>query len=177
MTQPGFAMLTPPETQHSRLFAFEQDFVDSLRCIPMAVRFKLDRVGIKLTLRQWSRLRREERQDLLRRPCASDREVARWRVRLEALVALRADEPITPLPPIDDAPWERSGEVPVEMATFASSKGLMPPAPEAWAALTLLERYVLVKLSRKGHDNVNFAPALREFGLAASEAPTMLLTV
>ncbi|PZR33683.1 MAG: hypothetical protein DI526_12750 [Caulobacter segnis] len=165
-------MGSPSQTQHARLFAFEQDFVDSLRCVPMAVRFKLDRVGIKLTLRQWSRLTRQDRQELLLSPCSSDREVARWRALLETLVALRADEPIKPLPPIDDAPWERVGEVPAAVATFALSKGLTPPPLEAWRALALLERYALVKLSREGHDNVNFAPALREFGLGALDVGT-----
>lgn len=161
-------MRSLPEIQHARLFAFEQDFVDSLRCVPMAVRFKLDRVGIKLTLRQWSRLTRQDRQELLLSPCSCDREVASWRALLKTLVALRADEPIKPLPPIDDAPWERVGEVPAAVATFALSKGLAPPPLEAWRTLALLERYALVKLSREGHDNVNFAPALREFGLRAS---------
>jgi hypothetical protein len=37
-------------TDHARLFAFEHDFFVSLRYIPMAVRFKLDRSGIKLSL-------------------------------------------------------------------------------------------------------------------------------
>ena len=32
--------------------------------------------------------------------------------------------------------------------------------------LTVLQRFVLLKLSRDNHDNVNFVPALREFGLA-----------
>lgn len=36
-------------------FKFEADFVDTLRCVPMIVRFKLDTVGIKLSLRAWSR--------------------------------------------------------------------------------------------------------------------------
>ena len=47
------------------IFAFELDFAGTLRCIPMVVRFKLDQAGIKLTLRQWSRLDRAERQDLV----------------------------------------------------------------------------------------------------------------
>jgi hypothetical protein len=48
---------------------------------------------------------------------------------------------------------------------FAISKGLAAPAPEQWRALSELERFVLVKLSRDNHDNVNFVPALGEFGL------------
>lgn len=43
------------------LFDFERDFAGSLRCIPMIARQKLDIIGIKLSLRQWSRFTREER--------------------------------------------------------------------------------------------------------------------
>lgn len=37
-------------------FAFEADFVVSLGCIPMRVRYKLDTCGIKLKLPQWHQL-------------------------------------------------------------------------------------------------------------------------
>jgi hypothetical protein len=42
-------------------FNFEAEFVDTLRCVPMIVRFKLDVVGVKLALRldgrtHWSQL-------------------------------------------------------------------------------------------------------------------------
>lgn len=36
-------------------FQFESDFVATLRCIPMIVRFKLDLCGVKLSLKAWSR--------------------------------------------------------------------------------------------------------------------------
>lgn len=39
-------------------FAFESDFVDSLRCIPMVVRYKLDTCGIKLKLPEWVKERK-----------------------------------------------------------------------------------------------------------------------
>ena len=37
-------------------FDFEADFTADLRCIPMAVRRKLDLAGIKLKLQHWSEL-------------------------------------------------------------------------------------------------------------------------
>ena len=37
-----------------------------------------------------------------------------------------------------------------------------------------LERFVLVKLSRDHHDNLNFVPALREFGLLAETGPALV---
>ncbi|MCR5879466.1 nitrate reductase associated protein [Phenylobacterium sp. J367] len=148
----------------SELFAFESDFVASLRCIPMAVRFKLDRAGIKLSLRQWSRFRREDRQTLLDTPCITDAEARTYRGLLELLVLARAGEPAAPLiePPPED--W-REAVVPDQVRSFAACLGVAPPADDTWASLPELRRFVLVKLSRDNHDNVNFVPAMREFGL------------
>ena len=57
------------------LFAFESDFVATLRCVPMAVRLKLDRCEIKLSLRQWSRFTPEDRRRLLAAPCRTPTDV------------------------------------------------------------------------------------------------------
>ena len=75
----------------TQLFDFESDFVATLRCVPMAVRFKLDACGIKLTLRQWSRFTRQDRQDLLTAACDSPAEIGAYRAALIALIAVRAD--------------------------------------------------------------------------------------
>lgn len=150
----------------AQLFAFEDDFVASLRCIPMAVRLKLDRSGIKLSLRQWSRFTRDDRQALLAAPCRTQKEVALYRARLVVLVALRAQEEAKPLPEPPAPLWEAANPPPV-VATFARSVGVAPPTPRAWGELSELQRFALVKLTRDNHDNVNFIPAMREFGLVA----------
>ena len=38
-------------------------------------------------------------------------------------------------------------------------------AEEQWAALAPLQRFALYKLTRPGHKNENFLPAMREFTL------------
>lgn len=50
---------------HNRLFDFEADFSGDLRCLPMAVRRKLDLAGVKLKLVQWQGLRSPERRILV----------------------------------------------------------------------------------------------------------------
>jgi len=51
-------------------FNFEEDFVEkNIRCIPMIVRFKMDRAGIKLKLDEWSKFSTAERIELGRKPC------------------------------------------------------------------------------------------------------------
>ncbi len=152
---------------HDHLFAFESDFVATLRCVPMAVRFKLDRVGIKLTLRQWSRFTPADRHELLTRACRSAAEQISYRGRLEALVRLRTGGEAQPLPAPETPLWEQPDGPPPAVVAFASGAGVSPPTPKAWRDLAELQRFVLVKLSRDNHDNVNFIPALREFGCLA----------
>ncbi|MFM7384388.1 MAG: nitrate reductase associated protein, partial [Microcystaceae cyanobacterium] len=55
-------------------FQFEQDFVASLRCIPMLVRMKLDTCGVKLKLTHWHQLDQTERQNLVTWPCTTPAE-------------------------------------------------------------------------------------------------------
>jgi hypothetical protein len=147
------------------LYAFENDFVVTLRCVPMAVRFKLDACGIKLTLRQWSRFTRDERQTLLLAPCGSPGEVEAYRERLVNLIAVRTGDVAKLLGSEGLVPWEESEATPAQVLAFAHSRKVQPPSDADWRRLTELQRFVLLKLSRDNHDNVNFVPAMREFGL------------
>jgi hypothetical protein len=150
----------------TRLFAFESDFVATLRCVPMAVRFKLDRCGIKLSLRQWSRFTRDDWQALLLKPCGDEGETDAYRTALTSLVASRAGEVAKPLAEPPCGRWEDVRQVAPAVISYARGLGVRPPSLAEWAALTTLQRFVLVKLTRDNHDNVNFVPAMREFGLA-----------
>jgi len=156
------------EPPHARLFDFEDDFVRTLRCIPMCVRFKLDRTAIKLSLRQWSRFTLADRQVLRRTPCDSPAEVEFYRQRLIGLVALRSGEVAKAL--LDPAPtsW-KDPEAPAAVVAMAAERGAGELAGEAWRSLSDLQRYALVKLTRDKHENANFAPALVEFGIARRE--------
>lgn len=154
----------------AQLFAFESDFVSTLRCVPMAVRFKLDACGIKLSLRQWSRFTRGDRQDLLTASCESPAQVEAYHVALVVLIALRASEPARALVEAPCGQWKDAHTVPMSVVHQAQLVGLAPPSRSQWARLTELQRFVLLKLTRDKHDNLNFAPAMIEFGLA--EAPT-----
>jgi len=155
----------------TQLFAFESDFVATLRCIPMAVRLKLDVCGIKLTLRQWSRFARSDREILLTMRCGSRGEVEAYRAEVVDLVVSRAGEAAKPLAEPVWRHWERLDRVPTAVVDHATSLGLSPPSRSQWAALTSLQRFTLIKLTRDNHDNVNFAPAMREFGLARAPVP------
>lgn len=61
--------------------------------------------------------------------------------------------------------WLDAATVPAAVVAHAASVGIQPPTLEQWSGLRPLERFALLKLSRDNHDNVNFMPAMIEFGL------------
>ncbi|HXR24207.1 MAG TPA: nitrate reductase associated protein, partial [Candidatus Binataceae bacterium] len=62
-----------------RRFKFEDEVHQSLSCVPMAVRRKLDRIGLKIGLEQWQQLGLGERLAVCHLPVDSieEQEVAR----------------------------------------------------------------------------------------------------
>lgn len=147
-------------------FAFEADFVASLRCIPMAVRFKLDLAGIKLSLRQWSRFTLADRSALLHALCESDDEIAAYRAGLVNLIRDRAGEAPRVIAVESTPAWRESGVVAPAVVRQCAALNVTAPTLAQWAGLSDLRRFTLVKLTREGHDNENFLPAMKEFGLA-----------
>ena len=145
------------------IFCFERDFARSLRCIPMAVRLKLDRCGIKLSLRQWNRFLLDDRNLLLKARCSMPSDVDSYRNLLIALVSERTGETATEVEPVDPALWEDWSQVPEMLRSYAADLSLAPPTSQRWGALTPLQRFALLKLTRDSHDNANFIPAMLEF--------------
>jgi len=157
--------LLNPETGSKNYFDFEADFVeDNVRCIPMIVRFKLDAVGIKLKLHEWSRLTAEERTFLAIIPADDQLAVKAYRVLLTGLIKKRAGHEATELP-VDDAPaWNMTDTVPAVLREKANEVGSSISTSQ-WQQLSDLQRFALMKLCRPGHENRNFPKAMREFGL------------
>lgn len=151
-------------TSDSHFFKFESDFVDSLQCIPMSVRMKLDTCGVKLKLVHWNQFSREERQTLVTLPCTTTQESQAYRQFLQDLVTQKTGCPAGELPIEENLPWMNEAEVPLETQAKAASMGITI-TQERWKALTPLQRFALIKLSRPSHENRNFLPALQEFNL------------
>ncbi len=64
-------------------------------------------------------------------------------------------------------PWATT-----RLQAHAIDQGLPPPETSACASLSPLQRFALFKLSRPGHDNDKFEPAMREFGLLGAVGVT-----
>lgn len=145
-------------------FQFEADFVDSLRCIPMQVRFKLDTCGIKLKLADWNHFTPSERQALLEKACTTPTEIQAYREFLQHLVQQHSGAPASELPVEPQPAWIDATTIPFSIQEKAQEIGVAV-TPQQWAALTHLQRFALLKLSRSSHENKNFLPAMQEFHL------------
>lgn len=148
---------------HARLFGFESELEAGLTYIPLAVRFKLDKCGLKLSLDQWQQLPEGNRWALLGVRCESGAEIADYRRQLQALIRVTTgDEPR--MFEVGSGPWD-DPDVPNQVTRKALEFGAVPPTPYQWRCLTPLQRFALIKLSRDGDHGRNFMPALREFEL------------
>ncbi|MBE9190830.1 nitrate reductase associated protein [Gloeocapsopsis crepidinum LEGE 06123] len=147
----------------NEFFQFEADFVESLRCIPMQVRYKLDTCGVKLKLSHWTQFSATERQALVEKPCSPEEMVA-YREFLQQLVQQHTGNAAGELP-IDSHPaWLNSTAIPQDLLAKAKEVGTTITLQQ-WQLLTPLQRFALIKLSRPSHENKNFVPALQEFHL------------
>lgn len=147
----------------STCFNFEADFTADLRCIPMAVRRKLDLAGIKLKLQHWSELSEAERADQLAwadDPAAIKALREHLLLRTATLSAGKAKE--LPLP--NGEPWQQQSQLPELLSASCAQLGL-EVGTGGWAGLNELQRFALVKLSHPGHEHRNLPRALAEFGL------------
>ncbi|MGH8144177.1 MAG: nitrate reductase associated protein [Steroidobacteraceae bacterium] len=151
-----------PETA---IFDFERDFAGSLQCIPMSVRLKLDCCGVKLSLKQWNRLAVEDRERLLGLPCDDTQTLAGYRQVLMGMVEARTGQAPKSLEIESDPEWAANDRIPQQLRAYMEALDLRPLTTSQWRQLGRVQRFALLKLSRPGHDNDNFMPALREFGL------------
>ncbi|MGH8206033.1 MAG: nitrate reductase associated protein [Steroidobacteraceae bacterium] len=147
------------------VFDFERDFAGSLHCIPMSVRLKLDCCGVKLSLKQWNRLAVDERERLLGLPCDDAHSSASYRQLLISMVETRTGQAPKSLAIESDPEWAADERIPEQLRAYMATLQLAPLTTTQWAQLGRVQRFALLKLSRPGHDNDNFVPALREFGV------------
>ena len=151
----------------STIFQFETDFAGALYCIPMAVRRKLDLCGVKVSLQQWNRFTLEQREHLVARECDTLEEIGAYQREVVRLLEARAGDTPELLDPDAGTEWKDTSVVPQRLVDYCKERDVPAPTVAQWAALTELQRFALFKLTRPGHTNENFLPAMREFGLTA----------
>lgn len=150
-------------------FLFEEDFVEQdMRCIPMIVRFKMDNVGIKLKLSEWSKFNEFERKELALSPIENSDELNDYRNFLSSLIYKYTGNAPTLLEINPNPEWANLTTVPKTLIEKSQEFNWIITT-ERWSALTTLQRFALLKLCRPGHENRNFPKAMREFGMVKGE--------
>jgi hypothetical protein len=150
------------------LFGFEVESSENLTYIPMCVRFNLDRFGLRISLTQWQLLPLEDRRLLARFPVDEDAQIEpNFDHALFEMLRTHANVEPEWFEPDQTPAWRDVNAVPDGIAHQAALAGFLAPGVTAWAQLAPFQRYTLAKLARKPESNHDFAPAMREFGLAA----------
>jgi len=145
-------------------FNFEADFISSLRCIPMIVRFKLDTCGVKLKLNHWHCFNQLERQTTINKPCETPLQIAEYREYLRDLVYQKTGEYPKDLVIEHKPAWLNIDDIPSTINEKGKEFNFKLHL-EQWQKLEPIQRFVLIKLSQPSHENKNFLPALKEFNL------------
>ncbi|WP_277188099.1 nitrate reductase associated protein [Caballeronia sp. BR00000012568055] len=151
----------------ARLFGFEVESSDNLRFIPLAVRFNLDRFGMRISLEQWQMLPYEDRVLLARFPIEDEAEIEKnFDLTLEEMLKTHTNTQPDHVARDTDPVWAHADAVPETVIRQSSLCGVSSPSLSKWGKLDRFQRYALAKLSRNT-DKVNhdFLPAMREFGL------------
>ena len=145
-------------------FAFEGEVHQSLSCVPLTVRRKLDLAGMKISLDGWQRLPREERMALCHLPVDGPDELTTYQEIMRGFCDRHGVE-CKPLTGVDEARRSWSGpDIPEAVAARVGELGLAL-APAAWRALDEESRYALLKLSDPRQAAAKLRAVLAELGL------------
>ena len=152
-----------------RKFKFEDEMHESLQCVPMAVRRKLDRVGLKIGLEQWKSLDRGERLAICHIPVDSAEENDALGVFIrEAMKRRFGVEPKT-LSDTQRASAQPPTSPPVRVVSHAREAGFDLSAA-AWSQLDDDERFALLKMGDADTPSHNLGAALKEFSVPRDRA-------
>jgi len=144
-----------------RQFQFETEIYESLSCVPMQARRKLDAVGIKIGLEQWQQLGRGERLMICHAPAAIADEIAALRLFIEeAILAHGGGKPKELQEEVRRAA-EPPLSPPQQLIANARTLGVNLSKDE-WDLLDDDERYALIKLGEGVKPSHNLKPALAE---------------
>jgi hypothetical protein len=144
-----------------RRFNFEDEVHHSLACVPIAVRRKLDRVGVKVSLEQWQALAQHERLAICHLPTDSDEERKTVTTFVEESVKARAGTMTKALSEEVKLSAEPPMAPPPRLIENARAVGVALNQP-VWDRLDADARYALIKLGGGAEQSHNFAAALRE---------------
>jgi len=143
-------------------FQFEADFIESMHCIPMIVRMKLDTCGVKLKLEHWNKFTQSERQALIEMSCYAGEEALEYKEFLQNMILQKTGSKAKELEIRPHPPWLDKTVIPENLQRKAINCEVNILLSQ-WQKLSPLQRFALIKLSNPSHESKNFLPALKEF--------------
>ncbi len=144
-----------------RRFDFEDEIVRTLACVPMAVRRKLDRVGLKVSMEQWQALSQGDRLAICHLPSGSREECDVLEAFVCEAVERHSGSKPAALNPEQRAAADPPDQPPAQVVEHARSNGVAL-GPYEWSRLDEDERYALVKLGGNSNAKKFFPAALKE---------------
>jgi hypothetical protein len=131
----------------------------------MSTRYKLDKAGLRLSLKSWLHFSSEERHVLCHLSVRSQGEVECYQEYLAYLLK-RLKEKFEPLDPreeqLERTQWESLTRVPEAVYLKALTYNVLL-TPTDWIRMDDLERYSLYRLSKEKYGEDRFTRALEEF--------------
>ena len=152
-----------------RKFKFEDEMHESLQCVPMAVRRKLDRVGLKIGLEQWKSLDRGERLAICHFPVDSSEECDGLGVFIREAMKRRFGVEPKVLSDAQRASAEPPASPP-DRVVDARAPGGFDLSDAAWSRLDSDERFALMKMGDAETPSHNLGAALKEFSVPRDRA-------
>jgi hypothetical protein len=147
-----------------RQFQFEAEIYESLSCVPMQARRKLDAAGIKIHLAQWQQLSRGERLMICHAPADTADEHRALKLFIEEATMARAGSPPKELG--DDVRRGATPPMSPPARLIAHARALGSEiTQDKWNTLDNDERYALTKLGDCERPSHNLKSALKEFSL------------
>ena len=144
-----------------RRFKFEGDIYETLDCVPMSVRRKLDRIGTKISLEQWQALARGERMAICHLPANLEEEREALAAFINEAVTRTSGSSPKGLSEAERAAADPPAEAPEKLIEHAHAAGV-ELTRETWEKLDGDERYALIKLGGGPKVSKDFAAALKE---------------
>jgi hypothetical protein len=149
----------------SELLQFEIEKCQGLRRFPMYFRLKLDISGIKLSKRDWNNFPLSEKQQFCKK--------------LKTMIQACNGELIELSPERGSGehnyPWTNRTHIPASVEQHLNVLSKDSTHLHAWAALSDLQRFALIKLTQPGHEKEELRIVLEEFSMlpAAATSPRL----
>ena len=146
----------------NKRFGFETELYETLSCLPLAARHRLDTIGIKVHIKQWLAFDRNERLAICAAPADTEAELEALSEFVVNLIAERCGEEPTFLPPDQRIQAISLSRLPAYIAAQAGTLGYALD-DERWETLDSDQRYALLKFGGDDRRRHKFAAAMREF--------------